>query len=103
MDATLAGTKYHVELHDARGVVIGDSNVVYQYFLERDASLADKLITFSTLIEERSRRFVGRAFVVDRIDRFLSEQDRGYLVIVGEPGIGKTSLVVTTQACGLTR
>jgi len=98
---TSSQSKYHVEIRDARGVVIGDNNVVYQYFLnERNAPLADKLITFSTLVEERSRSFVGRKFVLDQIDRFLLEQDRGYLVIVGEPGIGKTSLMshlVTTR------
>jgi len=32
-DQAESDTKYHVEIRDARGVVIGDDNVVYQYFL----------------------------------------------------------------------
>ena len=40
-------SKYNVVIHDGRGVVIGDDNVVYQYFLdERYRPLAEHLISF---------------------------------------------------------
>jgi hypothetical protein len=36
--------------------------------------------------------FVGRQFIFDRVDRFISSHDRGYFFIKGNPGIGKTAL-----------
>jgi len=84
--------KYHIEIRDARGVVIGDNNVVYQYFLdERYRPLAEHLITFDDLITERTADFVGRAFLDARLATFMEQHDRGYFVLVGEPGIGKTA------------
>jgi hypothetical protein len=52
---------------------------------------------FRTLIEERTRGFVGRDFIFEAIDNFISgRSDRnfrsGYVVVRGEPGIGKTAL-----------
>ena len=86
--------KYHVEVRDARGLVVGDDNVIYQYFMSDDRyhTLAGKLYTFTALIEEKTRGFVGRQFVLDALDAFLRAHDRGYFVVQGEPGIGKTSL-----------
>jgi len=48
---------------------------------------------FATLIEERTQNFVGRDFVFQEIDRFIEQNQRGYFVIRGEPGIGKTALM----------
>jgi hypothetical protein len=94
MDATLAGTKYHVEMHDARGVVIGDNNKIYQYFLNAGyAPLAHKLITFTTLIEEKTQSFVGRRFVFDALGQFLAGSPSGYFIVKGEAGIGKSALM----------
>ncbi|MFF4361618.1 hypothetical protein [Streptomyces sp. NPDC001604] len=73
---------------------IGDNNTIYQHFhSERFAPLAQKLISFSDLIEERTDGFVGRRFVSDAVDAFLRTHRSGYLVIEGEPGVGKTSLL----------
>jgi hypothetical protein len=49
--------------------------------------------TFTALIEERTRHFVGREFVFAGVDRILSQMPSGYILIRGEPGIGKTSLL----------
>jgi hypothetical protein len=38
-------------------------------------------------------RFVGREWLVADIDRFLAEESRGYLIVEGEAGVGKTALV----------
>lgn len=90
-DATVA-PNYHVVIRDSRGVVIGDNNVVYQYFLnERYRPLAEHLIAFDDLITERTANFVGREFLDARLDAFLETHDRGYFVLEGEPGIGKTA------------
>ena len=91
-DTRASDGKYHVEIRDACGVVIGDNNVVYQYFLdERYRPLAEHLITFDDLIAERTTDFVGRVFLDARLATFMEQHDRGYFVLVGEPGIGKTA------------
>ncbi len=51
------------------------------------------LIDFSTLIAEKTKDFVGRQFVFDALDSFLSKEKSGYFVIRGEPGIGKSALM----------
>lgn len=51
---------------------------------------------FQTLVNERTRNFIGREFIFDAIDRLLekgTDFPSGYIVISGEPGIGKTSLM----------
>ena len=51
--------------------------------------------TFKAFITERTRAFCGRKFVFDAIDDFLNdiEQQSGYFLITGEPGIGKSAIV----------
>ena len=99
----MAAEKYHVEIRDARGVVIGDGNVVYQYFLpENYRPLAEHFISFDDLIAEWTKDFVGREFVDARLAAFLESHDRGYFVLEGEPGIGKTAWaahLVTERRC----
>ena len=51
------------------------------------------IIDFDTLIAEKTKDFVGRQFVFDALDSFLSEEKSGYFVIRGEPGIGKSALM----------
>jgi hypothetical protein len=48
-----------------------------------------------TITTEKSRDFVGRQFVFDYVEQFLVEPESpsGYLIIEGEPGIGKTALM----------
>ena len=43
-------------------------------------------------IEEHVRRFVGRAAVLGAIDRFLARAPRGYFLIRGAPGQGKSAV-----------
>ena len=47
---------------------------------------------FSAFIEDRTSGFVGRDFVFKAIDQFIKENDRGYFIISGDPGIGKSSI-----------
>lgn len=48
---------------------------------------------FLAYLQERTKHFVGRDFVFERIDAFLAGRPCGYFVITGEPGIGKTTIV----------
>ncbi len=48
-----------------------------------------------TLVEERTRDFVGRKFVFDAIDKFAKAKPNGYFVVQGEPGIGKSAIVAS--------
>jgi hypothetical protein len=52
-----------------------------------------RIIKFDTLIFEKTKDFVGRQFVFDALDSFLSIEKSGYFVIRGEPGIGKSALM----------
>lgn len=82
----------HTVIKDSQGVVIGNNNTVYMRFLtEQYAPFASHLINYSTLIEDRVTDFTGRHFVMEALDRFLLEADRGYFIVSGEPGIGKTA------------
>jgi Stage II sporulation protein E (SpoIIE)/NACHT domain len=47
----------------------------------------------SRLIEEYTSTFVGRARAKEAIQRFLATQRRGYLIVQGAPGQGKTALL----------
>ncbi len=50
---------------------------------------------FETIIKERTKDFVGREFIFNKIDEITSNTDfpSGYILIKGEPGIGKTALI----------
>ena len=87
-------SKYATTIRDARGTVIGENNTIYQIFLNNQyAPLAHKLITFTTLIEEKTRGFVGRRFVFDALNQFRAKAPSGYFIIKGEAGIGKSALM----------
>jgi hypothetical protein len=74
---------YENSVQDARGVVIGENNTIYQYFLSDDRfyNLMDKLYDFSLLITEKTQDFVGRQFVFDKINHFISTNESGYFTI----------------------
>lgn len=50
---------------------------------------------FQTLVGERTKEFTGRDFIFKAIDELFASPDfpSGYIVISGEPGIGKTALI----------
>jgi hypothetical protein len=54
-----------------------------------------RVLDFERLVEERTIRFVGREFIFLAIDQLVKSADfrSGYILIRGEPGIGKTSLL----------
>jgi hypothetical protein len=48
---------------------------------------------FQALIEDKTKDFVGRKYVFDKIEDFLTNRDRGYFTIEGDPGMGKSSIL----------
>jgi WD40 repeat protein len=51
-----------------------------------------RVASFSELLVSHAD-VVGRQFVIDQVERFIDENDRGLLVIEAEPGKGKTALM----------
>lgn len=48
---------------------------------------------FTSLIEEKVRTFCGRRFVFDTFKKFITENLHGYFTIIGDAGMGKSSIV----------
>jgi hypothetical protein len=52
-----------------------------------------RILDFSPLIARKTAGFVGRQWLFDAVDGFLRKSASGYVQILGDPGIGKTSIV----------
>ncbi|CAD5949077.1 hypothetical protein PCC9214_02434 [Planktothrix tepida] len=87
------------ELKEIKGA--GKSNKLHQYLRQQFYQQNDppiphppqKLTTgFESLIEEKVKNFHGREFVFDEFQQFLTQKERGYFVIIGEPGMGKSAI-----------
>ncbi len=69
---------------------------IYNKFSEAPA-LSSYIHTakFKTLIDERTQNFVGRDFLFGAIAKLTSDSSfpSGYIIISGEPGIGKTAFI----------
>jgi predicted enzyme related to lactoylglutathione lyase len=92
--------RFDVGLTQGQGVQIGDhgrQTNIFQLLASAGPSLSSHIRSseFQTLIEERTRNFVGRDFIFKAIDEALGDVSfpSGYIVIRGEPGIGKTALI----------
>lgn len=95
----MAEEPQRVEVSGGKGVVVGDYNTVIQNFADgsRDLTALIRTEQFRPTVDNRTRDFVGRDFVFDGIDRAIAGADStsGYVVIRGEPGIGKTAIAAT--------
>jgi len=47
---------------------------------------------FRSFIESRTEGFVGREYVFAALDEFIRKKDRGYFIIQGDPGEGKSAI-----------
>ncbi|HSK80757.1 MAG TPA: AAA family ATPase, partial [Thermoanaerobaculia bacterium] len=56
-------------------------------------AIREKIHEFGPLIRRKTEGFVGRQWLFDAIDRFVTAETRGYVQILGDPGIGKTTLL----------
>lgn len=70
---------------------------IYVNFAQAPEPLSSFIRTrqFRALVEERTRNFVGREYIFDAINEHMNGAGfpSGYVVIKGEPGIGKTALI----------
>ena len=48
---------------------------------------------FESLIAEKIKTFCGRRFVFDTFQQFITENPHGYFTIIGDAGMGKSSIV----------
>jgi hypothetical protein len=48
---------------------------------------------FQALIQDKTKDFVGRQYVFDRIEAFIEENPHGYFTIIGDPGMGKSAIL----------
>lgn len=48
---------------------------------------------FRMIIQDKTEGFVGREYVFTAIEEFLTSQSKGYYVIEGDPGMGKSALL----------
>src|SRR4051794_37975968 len=78
------------------GVVVDNYGTVFQNFLQPPRALKSYIRCgqFRSLVNAATARFVGRGFVLDRVQGLVAgaESSSGYIVIKGEPGIGKTAI-----------
>ena len=78
-------------------------SLIYDDLRESPSTFTEHLRTkqFEPLVKNRTRDFVGRDFIFQGIDNILQSEKApeerdftsGYIVITGEPGIGKTALM----------
>jgi hypothetical protein len=48
---------------------------------------------FRMIVQDKTEGFVGREYVFTAIDKFLSAQTKGYYIIEGDPGMGKSTFL----------
>jgi hypothetical protein len=70
---------------------------IFRLLTVAPASLAAhlKVLDFERLVDERTRNFVGRNFIFKGVDALIADAGfkSGYILVRGEPGIGKTALL----------
>ena len=81
------------------GVVVDNYGTVFQNFLHPPRALKSYIRCgqFRSTVNAATAGFVGRGFVLDRVQDLVTgaESPSGYIVIKGEPGIGKTAIAST--------
>lgn len=91
------------DVTDSEAVAVGTAalaikgDVIFQIFTEAAISLSQhiRVQEFQSLVNERTKEFVGREFIFAAINDSLKDREflSGYIVISGEPGIGKTAMM----------
>ena len=97
IDVAIAHYGWRIEPHPLETLPGAWMTNIFRLLTEAPAPLSPhlKVLDFERLVEERTRNFVGRDFIFRAIDERLedSEFPSGYILIRGEPGIGKTALL----------
>ncbi|MEG4271441.1 MULTISPECIES: transcriptional regulator [unclassified Microcoleus] len=69
------------------------TRLIQKYYQPSQPVVAPYPEEFISLIEEKIRRFCGRQFVFETFQQFITENPHGYFTIVGDAGMGKSSIV----------
>lgn len=87
--------KYNINIDEGRGLQIGDRTFqeVDDEAMEALSSALPALNRFKTLIEDKTKWFVGRTYVFDAIQSFIDNNTKGYFTVVGDPGQGKSAIL----------
>lgn len=98
LDIAVAHFGWRIEPHPVVRMPGGWNTSIFRLLTSTPAPLAThlKVLDFERIVEERTRRFVGREFVFQAVDALLNDPatfPSGYILIRGEPGIGKTALL----------
>lgn len=51
------------------------------------------MIAAEDIIQTKTADFVGRDYVFTAVEKFIQDHDRGFLVLEGDPGAGKTAIL----------
>jgi hypothetical protein len=97
IDVAVAHYGWRIEPHPLEILPGAWMTNIFRLLSEAPAPLSPhlKVLDFEKLVEERTRRFIGRDFIFQAVDKLLVDPDfpSGYVLIRGEPGIGKTALI----------
>ena len=97
LDVAVAHYGWRIEPHPLEVLPGAWMTDIFRLLSEAPAPLSPllKVLDFEKLVDERTRNFIGRDFIFRGIDELLIDPDfgSGYILIRGEPGIGKTALL----------
>ena len=72
---------------------LAEVRALLQSYIDINAPSLPLSLQCNTIIEDRVRDFTGRLFVFEAISRFLRDNRKGYFVLEGEPGVGKSAIM----------
>jgi AAA ATPase domain len=97
LDIAIAHYGWRIEPHPLEILPGAWMTSIFRLLATAPASLSPhlKVLDFERLVDERTRNFIGRDFIFHAVDELLQDPEfpSGYILIRGEPGIGKTALL----------
>ena len=97
IDIAVAHYGWRIEPHPLQMLPGASMTSIFRLLATAPAPLTPhlKVLDFERLVDERTRNFVGRDFIFQAVDELLGNPEfpSGYVLIRGEPGIGKTALL----------
>jgi hypothetical protein len=85
------------DLNDLLGGRFGD---LVASFSAAAPTIQSQIHNSADLIADKTAGFVGRGWVFDAVEQFMQRHPRGYFVLSGEPGIGKSALAAQMVKSG---
>lgn len=96
---SLGWLTYAVYAHPNGHVVLGSQTPPAEDFKTRipkvgvAPEIRRRIRSYDRYLADKTQGFVGRQWIFDAIERFVRENPRGYFVLYGDPGIGKSALL----------